>query len=150
MKIRTTSLPLLAAGMGIFVFTAAAVAQQPAAPVTATTASASSAPATAEPPIITIDQVRERMARGEKTLFVDARVAVSGPVVKGSVHVPLSDVEKWAKDVKKDTLVVAYCACATEGTSKAFVSHVQALGFTNAYALKGGINGWVSAGLPTE
>ena len=151
MKIRTTSLPLVAAGMGIFALASVALAQQPAATV-ATTAPAASAsqPSPAEPRLITIDEVRERMNKGEKIMFVDARGAVSGPVVKGSVHVPPADVEKWAKDVKKDVLIVAYCACATEGSSKAFVSHVQALGFTNAYALKGGINGWTAVGLPTE
>ena len=139
MKIRTTSLPLLAAGMGIFVFTSAAPAQQPA--TVAATAAAASQPSPAEPPLITIDDVRERMARGEAIVFVDARGAVSGPVIKGAVHVPPAEVEKWAKDAKKDALIVAYCACATEGGSKAFVSHVRSLGFTNAFALRGGING---------
>jgi rhodanese-related sulfurtransferase len=151
MKIRTTSLPLLAAGMGIFAFTSAALAQQPVGAVAAATpAPVASQPSPAEPRVITIEEVRERMDRGEKVLFVDARGTVSGPAIKGAAHVPPAEVEKWAADVKKDALVVAYCACATEGSSKAFVSRAQALGFTNAYALKGGINGWAAAGLPTE
>ena len=56
------------------------------------------------------------MSRGETVLFVDARGTFTGPKIKGAAHVPPAEVETWAKDVKKDALVVAYCACATDGT----------------------------------
>jgi hypothetical protein len=31
-------------------------------------------------------------------------------MIKDAVHVPNSDVETWAKDVKPGTLIVTYCA----------------------------------------
>jgi len=129
-----------------------ALAQQPAtagAPVGTT--AAAPAPADAlEPRLITIDDVKAKMAANTKMIILDARSAITGDMVKGAVHVPLDRLEAWAKDVPKDALIVAYCACGSEGTSKAAVRKLAELGFTNSFALKGGILGWQTAGMPTE
>lgn len=127
----------------------AARAQQATAAVPPASASATAAPAADQR--ITLDAVRERLDSNKKVIFVDSRGNVAGaPMVKGAAHVPLASVETWAANVPKDSFVVAYCACASEGSSLNLVGKLRAMGFTNAYALKGGIQGWKAAGLPTE
>lgn len=130
-----------------------ASAQQPAAaPMPAAHAHTETAAdiAAAEPRVILLDDVKAKMAANTKMIVIDVRGAITGEVVKGSIHVTSDKLEAWSKDVAKDTLIVAYCACGSEGSSKAAVRRLQELGFTNAFALKGGIQGWQAAGMPTE
>lgn len=152
----TNSLNLRAALVaGLFLTPAgAAFAQQPAAtPMPSAHAAHAAAPAdlaTAEPRLILLDDVKTRMAAHEKLIVLDVRGAITGEMAKGALHVPVDKLEAWSKDVPKDALIVAYCACGAEGTSKVAVRRLQELGFTNAFALKGGIQGWQAAGMPTE
>jgi rhodanese-related sulfurtransferase len=131
----------------------AALAQQPAAspaPAMAAHGAPAADVATPEPRLILLDDVKTRLESNTKMIILDVRGAISGEVAKGSLHVPMDKLDAWSKDVAKDALIVAYCACGSEGTSKAAVRRLQELGFTNAFALKGGIQGWQSAGMPTE
>lgn len=156
MKFSTLIRPLAAAAVVAASASSFAFAQNPSTmshpmdkPATAA-APAVSATVPTEARRITIDEVKKRMDANEKVLFVDARSAITGEMVKGALHIPISEIDTWAKDVPKDTFIVAYCACGSEGTSMAWVSKVQQLGFTNSFALKGGIMGWQVAGLPTQ
>ena len=136
-----------------FMLTSASVtlAQQPAAaPMPAAHATAPADVASAEPRLIMLDDVKAKMASQTKMIILDVRGAITGEMAKGSLHVPMDKLDAWSKDVSKDALIVAYCACGSEGTSKAAVRRLQELGFTNAFALKGGIQGWTAAGMPTE
>jgi rhodanese-related sulfurtransferase len=62
---------------------------------------------------ITVDEVRERLARGEPLAIVDARSAESWGKARnqipGSVRVPPDDVAGHAADVPRDRAVVTYC-----------------------------------------
>lgn len=62
---------------------------------------------------ITVDEVRERLSRGEPLTIVDARSADSWSKAKtqipGSVRVPPDQVEEHAAAVPKGRAVVAYC-----------------------------------------
>ena len=62
---------------------------------------------------ITVDEVRERIARGETLAIVDARSAESwGKAtgqIPGSIRVPPDDVADHAANVPRDRAVVAYC-----------------------------------------
>jgi rhodanese-related sulfurtransferase len=62
---------------------------------------------------ITVDEVRERLARGEPLAIVDARSAKSWDEaetqIPGSIRVPPDDVAGHAGDVPRDRSVVAYC-----------------------------------------
>jgi rhodanese-related sulfurtransferase len=150
MKTQTIARPLLGVAL-LSLSLAPSVFGQDAKPATApTTVTATPATVPAEARKIEIPDVQSRMTAGKKIVFVDGRGNVAGKIIKGAVHVPFDKVEAWSKDVPKDTLIVAYCACATEGTSLAIVRQLQEFGFTNAYALKGGIHGWEAAKLPTD
>lgn len=62
---------------------------------------------------ITVDEVRERLARGEPLAIVDARSAESWgkaqTQIPGSIRVPPDDVADHADDVPRDRAVVTYC-----------------------------------------
>jgi rhodanese-related sulfurtransferase len=62
---------------------------------------------------ITVDEVRERLARGERLTIVDARSAEAWAKaetqIPGSVRVPPDDVAGHAEHVPRDRAVVTYC-----------------------------------------
>jgi rhodanese-related sulfurtransferase len=62
---------------------------------------------------ITVDEVRERLARGEPLAFVDARSAESWAKadmqIPRSVRVPPDDVAGHVADVPRDRAIVTYC-----------------------------------------
>jgi rhodanese-related sulfurtransferase len=62
---------------------------------------------------ITVDEVRERLARGEALAIVDARSAESWEKaetqIPGSFRVPPDDVAGHAASVPRGRAVVAYC-----------------------------------------
>jgi len=147
MKTLDIARPLLGAAFLSLSLVPAALGQDMKAPVSPTGAAEATVPAEARR--IEISDVQARMGSGQKVLFVDGRGHVSGKIVKDAVHVPYDTVETWAKDVPKNTLIVAYCACSSEQTSLAIVRKLQDLGFTNSFALHGGIQGWILANLPT-
>jgi len=99
---------------------------------------------------ITPEQVFARMQSGEHVVFVDARSLFTGPKIAGAVQVPGDDLARWAKETPKDAFVVAYCTCPAEHTAANHVIQLQKYGFTNAYALLGGLTAWQEAGLPIE
>jgi len=59
---------------------------------------------------ISIDDLKKRMDKSEKVMLLDARGAPTGPVPKGAIHVPSSELEAWAKDRDKRTFIATYCA----------------------------------------
>jgi rhodanese-related sulfurtransferase len=62
---------------------------------------------------ITVDEVRERLDRGEPLAIVDARSADSwekaDTQIPGSIRVPPDDVEAHVEEVPRDRAVVTYC-----------------------------------------
>ena len=58
---------------------------------------------------MTADDVLARMEAGQKITVVDTRSTFTGPIAKGAAHVVDADLATWAKDLPKDTLIVAYC-----------------------------------------
>jgi rhodanese-related sulfurtransferase len=66
-----------------------------------------------EPTRVTIDEVRERMARGEPFAFVDTRNpkawGESDVKLPGAIRVPADEVEQHLSAIPKDRVVVTYC-----------------------------------------
>jgi rhodanese-related sulfurtransferase len=99
---------------------------------------------------VTADEMRFYLDAGERVYFVDNRSVFSGPMVKGASHIPLGKLAEWSKTVPKDAMIVAYCTCSAEQTSSQAVLRLQSLGFTRAFALRGGLTAWRAAGLPVD
>jgi rhodanese-related sulfurtransferase len=62
---------------------------------------------------ITIDEVKERMGRGEQFAFVDTRNPVawgdSDVKIPGAIRVPANDLEQHLGEIPRDRAVITYC-----------------------------------------
>jgi len=58
---------------------------------------------------VTVDDVKKWLDEGTKIRIIDTRSAFTGAMVKGAEIVPDAKLTEWAKDLAKDTLIVAYC-----------------------------------------
>jgi rhodanese-related sulfurtransferase len=62
---------------------------------------------------VTVDELKERMARGEEFAFVDTRNPTAwGEADKklpGAIRLPADEVEKHLDEVPKDRTVITYC-----------------------------------------
>ena len=100
----------------------------------------------------TVDDVKRRIAAGEKFLLVDVREESEFAAGHGAGAVHMSkgvierDVETKVPD--KDTPMVLYCG---GGFRSALVAdNLQRMGYTNVISMDGGWRAWVQAGMPTE
>lgn len=90
------------------------------------------------------------MNNGKKLLVINAlhRDAYNDCHIKGSIGVPLNELESFAKTVDKLTPIVVYCASYICPVSRAAWQKLDALGFKNLWAYEGGMHEWYHAGLP--
>ena len=58
-------------------------------------------------------------------------------------------IEAWSRNIPKDAYIVTFCTCDDDGLAIEAVLALQKLGFTNAYALQGGLDAARAAGVPT-
>lgn len=58
---------------------------------------------------ITPEQVQRRRDAGKRVTLLDTRRSPSDVIVKGAVQVPNDKIKEWAKDARKDALIVTYC-----------------------------------------
>ena len=65
------------------------------------------------PTRVTVDEVRERMDRGEPFTFVDTRNPQAweeaDAKLPGAIRVPADEVEKHLSSIPRDRVVVTYC-----------------------------------------
>lgn len=66
-----------------------------------------------EPTRVTVDEVRERMGRGEPFAFLDTRNpkawGESDVKLPGAIRIPADEVEQHLSEIPKDRVVVTYC-----------------------------------------
>lgn len=115
--------------------------------MTGTTVSAATA-ADPAPKSMTGEQVRKKQLRKAKITFLDTRSSIDGDVIDGAHNVTPDLVSAWAARMPKSTMIVAYCTCEDDGLAIQAVQTLQGMGFTNAYVLKGGLDGARAAGVP--
>ncbi len=62
---------------------------------------------------ITVDEVKERMDRGEQFTFVDSRNpqawAQSDTKLPSAIRVPADELEQHLNEIPKDRAVITYC-----------------------------------------
>ena len=62
---------------------------------------------------ITVDEVKERLERGEQFTFVDTRNpkawAESDQKLPGAIRVPAEELEQHLAEIPKDRTVLTYC-----------------------------------------
>jgi len=66
-----------------------------------------------EPTRVTVDEVKERMNRGEQFAFVDTRNpkawGESDVKLPGAIRVPADEVEEHLDEIPRDRAVITYC-----------------------------------------
>jgi rhodanese-related sulfurtransferase len=60
-------------------------------------------------PRITLDEFKEKLARGE-IVVLDVRAAGVGEKIKGAAYIPESDLQAHLKELPHDREIVTYCA----------------------------------------
>ncbi len=62
---------------------------------------------------VTVDEVKERMERGEPFAFIDTRNpkawGEAATKLPGAIHVPADEVEKHLEEIPHDRAVFTYC-----------------------------------------
>jgi rhodanese-related sulfurtransferase len=62
---------------------------------------------------VTVDEVRERMERGEPFTFVDTRNpnawGESDVKLPGAIRIPASELEQHLEEIPRDRVVITYC-----------------------------------------
>ena len=66
-----------------------------------------------EPTRVTIDEVKQRMDRGEQFAFVDTRNPKAWGEAEmklpGAIRVPADEVENYLEKIPRDRTVITYC-----------------------------------------
>jgi len=101
---------------------------------------------------LTVDQVAEKLKRGEKFHFVDVREDEEWKAgrAKGAMHLGKGVIERdiEAKIPGKNDEIVLYCG---GGFRSALAGDaLKQMGYTNVISMDGGMRGWREAGLPEE
>lgn len=101
---------------------------------------------------LTIDEVAERLKKGEKLHLVDVREDDEWREghARGAVHIGKGVIERDIADEFSDPYapIVLYCGGGSRATLAA--DSIQRMGYKNVFVMDGGMRGWVKAGLPTE
>lgn len=103
---------------------------------------------------VTIDEVKERMDRGEQFTFVDARNPKAweeaDTKVPGALRVPDEGAEQHFSQLSHERTVITYCTCPHEASAASVAQKLSATGYKNVHPLFGGLEAWEKAGLPLE
>ena len=66
-----------------------------------------------EPTRVTVDEVRQRMDRGEVFVFIDTRNpkawAEADTKLPGAIRVPADDVAGHIDEIPRDRVIITYC-----------------------------------------
>jgi|SRR5699024_7162131 len=83
-------------------------------------------------------------------VVVDTRSAAdySKGHILNAMHIPMAGIEGRAQEISRatDRVIICYCGAGTVAPQAA--ASLRKLGYTEAHALKGGINGWQADGMP--
>jgi rhodanese-related sulfurtransferase len=103
---------------------------------------------------ISIDELKHKMGRSERIIFLDARsakaYAESTVQIPGSQRVPPDQVEGMLDEILRNGLIVPYCTAPKEQQSAIVALALMEDGVRDVKPLLGGLNAWLEAGLPTQ
>jgi rhodanese-related sulfurtransferase len=97
-----------------------------------------------------VDEVKKRMDRGDKLLFVDVREEseYAKDHLPGAIHLGKGvierDIEERVPELNKE--MILYCGGGYRSALAA--DNLQKMGYTNVISMDGGIRGWREKGYP--
>lgn len=94
---------------------------------------------------ITIKEMLEILKTNSNVVLLDVRSSqeyIEGHI-RGSINIPVYDIEKQAKNkLNKDSIIIVYCSAGIR--SKRAIQILEKLGYENLYNVEGGIeNLWM-------
>jgi rhodanese-related sulfurtransferase len=103
---------------------------------------------------VTLDQVKERLDRGDPTVLIDARNSVgwnsSATKIPGAFRIEPDNIDQGIDLLPKDQLIIVYCNGQQEAYSLEVSEALKKRGFKDVYVLEGGFYSWLGAGYPLE
>lgn len=89
---------------------------------------------------ITIKEMLEILKTNSNTVLLDVRSSqeyIEGHI-RGSINIPVYDIEKQAKNkLNKNSIIIVYCSAGIR--SKRAIQILEKLGYENLYNVEGGI-----------
>src|SRR5262249_53106418 len=110
-------------------------------------------------PLISCEELKEKIARKQSLTIIDVRAsssyAAGDEKIKGAIHLKLRRLKYRLgfaplKDVPREQEVITYCSCPGEESSLAAAQILLGAGFKNVRALKGGWDEWRKVSGPVE
>ena len=101
---------------------------------------------------LTIDDVRQKLDRGEKLHLVDVREDSEWTKghLPGAEHLGKGVIERDIETKIPDASAEIVLYCGGGFRSALAADNLQKMGYTNVYSMDGGWRGWNEAGLPIE
>jgi membrane protein DedA with SNARE-associated domain/rhodanese-related sulfurtransferase len=103
---------------------------------------------------ITVDELHQKLQGGENPLLLDLRdpseLDQDPFLIRGALHVTVSDLEQGRQEIPRDREVIVYCSCPNEAGSARLALLLQRQGIKRARPLLGGIEAWRDRNYPLE
>ena len=99
--------------------------------------------------VLTLDEVKERMAANPKLKLVDVRSKAEYQTshLSGAIAIPLEEVkDRAASELGRDEEIIFYCHNGPMGDQAARI--LGEMGYSNLANMQGGFNAWKAAGDP--
>jgi rhodanese-related sulfurtransferase len=99
-----------------------------------------------------VDEVKQRLDRGEKLLLVDVREEseFAKDHLPGAIHLGKGVIERDVEARVPDTNAPMVLYCGGGFRSALAADNLQKMGYTNVISMDGGIRVWREKGLPLE
>ncbi len=100
----------------------------------------------------TVDDVKQRMDRGEKLVLVDVREDSEWAAdhLPGAIHLGKGVIERDIEKTVPDTNTELVLYCGGGFRSALAADNLQKMGYKNVISMDGGVRGWREKGYPME
>lgn len=100
----------------------------------------------------TIDDVKQRMDRGEKLVLVDVREDSEWAAdhLPGAIHLGKGVIERDIEKTVPDTNTELILYCGGGFRSALAADNLQKMGYKNVISMDGGVRGWREKGYPMQ
>lgn len=100
----------------------------------------------------TIDDVKQRMDRGERLVLVDVREDSEWAAdhLPGAIHLGKGVIERDIEKTVPDTSTELVLYCGGGFRSALAADNLQKMGYKNVISMDGGVRGWREKGYPMQ
>src|SRR4051812_31224015 len=103
---------------------------------------------------ISVDELHQKQEAGENPLILDLRASTEldqdPSVIRGAVHMNISEIENRQQEIPRDREIILYCSCPNEAGSAQIALLLHRKGIRRVRPLLGGFDAWRERKYPTE